>query len=429
MKLTLYGAIVIVLLVLLPSIAVEAQNQSASKVEITFWKYQDENEQKTLEMLVERFNAEHPGIKVNFEVVPWAQYLGEKVPTSLMAGGGPDVFWLSAGEFMKYVVNGSILPIDDAFTPELRKDFLPQSLKAVTVGGRVYGVPHEMGVQALIYDAKLFQESGLTAPTTWDELVSTATKLKTPTRWGIILPTNPDVYQNFIWYSWLWMAGGEVVDEGWTKARINESAGAKALQFWGDLVNNGLASPKGGAPFDADVALGKAAMSVQGHWVVDNYKANYPNFKIGVAPLPAVSKGKPSIAAYGGWWSVVNKNTKHPKEAKEFAVWLFGNDPMNAVDLLYPPGTYLSPRKSVMNIVKNTDYYRQFPHPLFIEQIWPNTRPEPAYTPEIVQAVTDALQSVMFGKVSGTEAANVAAKKINDYLSSPDGQKARGIFK
>jgi multiple sugar transport system substrate-binding protein len=163
--------------------------------------------------------------------------------------------------------------------------------------------------------------------------------------------------------------------------------------------------------------------------VVDNFKANYPDFQMGVAPLPAAAPGKPSIAAYGGWWSVVNKDSKHPEAAKQFAVWLFGDDPQNAVDLLTPPGTYLSPRKSVMEIVKNTEYYRQDPHPQFIEEIWPNTRPEPAYPPEIVQAVTDALQAVMFGGQSGRAAADAAAAKINAYLKSTDGDKIRQILK
>jgi multiple sugar transport system substrate-binding protein len=422
--------VAVLVLLCLPALTMVAGGQGGSggRVEISFWKYQDENEQKTLEGLVEKFNSQYPEIKVNFEVVPWEQYLGEKVPASLVAGVGPDVFWLSAGEFMKYVANELILPLNDTFTEKLTADFLPQALRAVTVGENIYGVPHEMGVQSLIYDQALFEANGVTAPYTWDALVATARKLKTPSRWGIMIPTNPDVYQNFIWYSWLWMAGGEVVDAEWERARIDEPAGVKALQFWGDLINQGLASPKGGAPFDADVALGKAAMSLHGHWVVDNFKANYPEFTMGVSPLPPVAKGKPSIAAYGGWWSVVNKASEHPQEAKRFAVWLFGDDPQNAVDLLMPPGTYLSPRKSVMQIVKDTEYYKQDPHPQFIEEIWPNTRPEPAYPPEIVQAVTDALQAVMFGGVSGKEAASAAASRINAYLASEDGVKIRMIL-
>lgn len=400
----------------------------AQKVTIKFWKYQDENEQKTLDQLVAKFNKQSKTTKVEFEVFPWDQYVGEKLTASLAGGAGPDVFWLSAGDFMKFVTNDLILPLNDAFPRKLRSDFLPNALKAVTIGGKIYGVPHEMGVQSLIYDKKLFDQMGLKPPQDWNELTETAAKLKTASRWGIILPTNPDVFENFIWYPWLWNAGGDVVNQDWTKARINEPAGVKALQLWGDLIKKGLASPKGGAPFDADVASGKAGMAMLGHWVVDNFKQNYPNFEIGVAPLPPLKKGGKAFAAYGGWFSVVSAMTKHPKEAKEFAVWLFGNDSQNAVDLLMPPGTYLSPRKSVMQKAGSSDYYKLEPHPTFIKNIWPNTRPEPAYPPEIVKAVTDALQEVMFGNVPAQAAADRAAQKINQFLDSQDGAKIRKLL-
>ena len=402
---------------------------TGNKVQIKFWKYQDENEQKTLEALVDKYNQQSSTTEVLFEVVPWEQYLGEKVPAALAAHSGPDVFWLSAGEFMKYVTNELIIPIDDAFGADLQADFLPQSLKAVTVGGKIYGVPHEMGVQSLIYDQELFESMNLKPPESWDEMIEIASAIKTDTRWGIILPTAPDVFQNFIWYPWLWMAGGEVVNEEWAQARINEEAGVKALGLWADLVKKGLASPKGGAPFDADVAQGKAAMAMLGHWVVDNFKQNYPNFQIGIAKLPPMEKGGKSIAAYGGWFSVVNAATPHPKEAKEFAVWLFGKDPQNAVELMMPPGTYLSPRKSVMEEVQQNEYYKQEPHPTFIKEIWPKTRPEPAYPPDIVKAVTDSIQAAMFGGVEAQKAADDAAQTINTYLSGPDGERIRSLLK
>jgi multiple sugar transport system substrate-binding protein len=407
-----------------------AEVTTAEEVTIKFWKYQDENEQETLEALVAKFNEENEDINVVFETFPWEQYTGEKLITAMAGGEGPDVFWLSAGDFLKFVMNGLLLPLNDTFTEELQADFLEQSLKAVTIGESIYGVPHEMGVQSLVYDKKLFEQEGLNPPGDWDELIQVAQELKTDTRWGITLPTDPGVFENFIWYPWLWMAGGEVVDSSWTEATINESGGVQALQLWGDLVNKyKVAPPKGGTAFADDIATGHSAMAMLGEWVVDNFKANYPDFEIGVAQLPPPIKDGKSIVAYGGWWSVVNSQTKYPEAAKKFAVWLFGEDPQNCIDLLTPPGTYLSPRKSVMEQIVNTDYYKEYPHPLYIEEIWPNTRPEPAYPAEIVTAVTEAIQEVLFGGSTGQEAADKAAEKINSYLSGPDGDKLRELLK
>lgn len=170
-------------------------------------------------------------------------------------------------------------------------------------------------------------------------------------------------------------------------------------------------------------------MAMLGEWVADNFSENYPDFEFGVAKIPTPEKGMESVGAYGGWFSVVNAQTEHPQEAKEFAVWLFGKDKENAVELMMPPGTYLSPRKSVMDEITETEYYSKEPHITYINDIWPNTRPEPAYPPEIVTAVTDALQEVMFGNSTAQEATDKAAETINAYSDSADGQKMRELVK
>lgn len=408
----------------------EQPSESASTEEVTikFWKYQDEAEQETLVKLVDRFNEENDHIQVELEVFPWEQYTGEKLIASIASGVGPDVYWLSAGDFLKFATNDLLAPINDTFTPELQQDFLPASLKAVSVGENIYGVPHEMGVQSIIYDKVFFEENSITPPTTWDELIAIATEYKTDTRWGMVIPTDPGVFQNYIWYSYLWSAGGDVLDEGWTKARINEPEGIAALELWGNLVKEGIASPKGGAAFDADVAQGKAVMASLGQWVADNFTTNYPDFEFGVAPIPVPEQGMQSSSAYGGWFSVVNAQSPHLAQAKEFAVWLFGQDKQNCLDLMNPPGTYLSPRVSVMDEMISSEYYSQEPHVTYIRDVWPNTRPEPAYPPEIVTAVSDALQQVMFGNVPAEQAANEAADKINTYLGSADGEKIREMI-
>ena len=161
---------------------VTTEEVTTEEVTIKFWKYQDENEQETLEALVAKFNEKNKDINVVFETFPWEQYTGEKLITAIAGGEGPDVYWLSAGDFLKFVMNGLVLPLNDTFTKDLQADFLEQSLKAVTIGEFIYGVPHEMGVQSLIYDKKLFEQEGLNPPGDWDELIQVALKLKTDTR-------------------------------------------------------------------------------------------------------------------------------------------------------------------------------------------------------------------------------------------------------
>jgi multiple sugar transport system substrate-binding protein len=393
-------------------------------VTLKFWKYQDPVQQPVLEKLIKKYNAAHTGVKVELETFPFDQYLSEKVLTSLSAGNGPDVFWVSAATVLNFAPQNLLLPLQDTFTKDLRKDFLPQSLDSITFGENIYGVPHEMGLQGLLYDKKLFSTEGLEAPATWDDLASVSERIKTRSRSGILLPTSPDVFQNFIWWPFLWQGGGEVVDDGFTKAMINEPAGVAALDLWRKLYTEKLAAPKSAGAFGDELGQGTVGMAALGMWPVSNFTKNYPDLEVGAAPLPIPDGGTPS-AAFGGWYTAVSAATDHPKEAKDFAVWLFGKDKENALDLVTAMTT-LSPRISVTEELKSKPEFQKEPLAGFFP-IWETARPEPAYPPEINQAVTDALQAVMFGGKSAQEAADAAAKTIDDYLKTPSAEKIRAM--
>ena len=76
--------------------------------------------------------------------------------------------------------------------------------------------------------------------------------------------------------------------------------------------------------------------------------------------------------------------------------------------------TKLSPRGSV--IEDNPEFYSEFPHDVFANDIFPTARPEPSFPPEIGQSVWEAIQDVMFNGVSGADAAAAWADKIDSYL-------------
>jgi multiple sugar transport system substrate-binding protein len=399
--------------------------QSADEpVTLTFWKYQDPVQQPVLEALIEKYNSEHENVKVELETFPFDQYLAEKVTTAMSAGTGPDVFWVSAATVLNFAPQGLLSPIQDTFTEDLRADFLPQALESITFGDDIYGIPHEMGLQGMLYDKGLFDAEGVKVPATWDELKSVSAELKTANRSGILLPTNPDVFQNFIWWPFLWSAGGEVVDDGWNKAVINEPEGVAALQLWADLMADGAAAPKSSGAFGDELGQGTVAMAALGMWPVSNFTANYPDLQVGAAPLPIPDGGTPS-AAFGGWYTAVSAASEHQEEAKDFAVWLFGDDTQNAVDLTTAMTT-LSPRVSVTEELKKLPAFQAEPLAGFLP-IWQTARPEPAYPAEINKAVTDALQAVMFSGVDAQTAADAAADAIDAYLASPDGEQIRSL--
>jgi multiple sugar transport system substrate-binding protein len=240
----------------------------------------------------------------------------------------------------------------------------------------------------------------------------------------VLLPTNPDVFQNFIWWPFLWQSGGEVVSDDYTHATINEPAGVDALELWGTLAHEGLSAPKSAGAFGDELGQGTVGMAALGMWAVGNLSENYPDTEVGAAPLPIPDGGVPS-AAFGGWYTAVSAASEHQEEAKDFAVWLFGEDKENAV-ALDTAMTTLSPRISVTEELKNDPTFQAEPLNGFFD-IWESARPEPAYPPEINKAVTDALQAVIFGDKSAQEAADDAAAAIDAYLATPAAEKIRAM--
>ncbi len=369
---------------------------------------------------VDEWNATHD-LQVERSEFPWAQYTGEILTTGIATGEAPDVFFISPGDWRRYAENGLALPLEDYMPQYLLDDLLPASVEAVTLNGHIYSVPFEMEPVVLWYNKSIFEEAGLEVPTTWDELLATAEALTTSDRYGILIPVNPDYYENFVFYPFLWMAGGEVVNEDFTAAAVNTPEAARALDLWGTLVREGWAAPTstGNDPTDERFPLGQGAMFVSGYWVYGWLEASYPEFleDLAVAPIPAPDEGDELATVYGGWTVMVYAGTEHPEEAAEFAIQMFGaEDNARAAAWGIEYNTKLSPRQSVLE--DNAEFYTQFPHDAFAHEIFPTARAEPSYPPEIAQTVWEALQDVMFNNVSGEDAAAAWAEKIDAYLAT-----------
>lgn len=407
-------SIVVVMLAMISIVPAAAQDDA-----LKFWTFEyDEPVDPFFTQYVDEWNATHD-LQVERQEFPWAQYTGEILTTGIATGEAPDVFFISPGDWRRYAESGLALPLQDYIPEYLREDILPASWDAVTLDGNVYSIPFEMEPVVLWYNKDMLAEAGLEVPTTWDELYSAAEALTTEDRYGILLPTNPDYYQNFVFYPFLWMAGADVMNEDFTAAAVNTPEAARALDLWGSLVRDGYAAPNstGSDPTDERFPTEQGAMFVSGYWVYGWIQANYPEFldKLGVAPIPAPDEGDELQTVYGGWTVMVYSGTEYPEEAAQFALEMFGaEDNTRAGEWGMVYNTKLSPRASV--IEDNPEFYAQFPHDVFANDIFPTARPEPSYPPEIAQTVWEAIQDVMFNGVSGADAAAAWADKIDSYL-------------
>lgn len=392
----------------------------AAPVKLTFWTFHSSAEKDFMESLATQYMAENSNVEIEFVVIPQDEYMGSKLTTAFAANAGPDVFFMSPGDFLKYANAGLAMDLTPYFTDEIRADFLDSSIDAVTVDGKICAIPFEVELLGLYYNADMLKEAGVTAPTTWAELIDATKALTKDKIAGLLIEPNKGYYQNFTWYPFLWQGGGNAVDIAAKQGSFDSEAAIAALKLWGDLIKAGAPS-KISIPGTFDISLlgtAQAAMQVSGTWAIADLENKYPDTNIGLVPLPLPEGGKPATCA-GGWKMMVNANSAQAEEAAKFAMWCFAGTVDNPLKWCTQVKFAYSPRKSVVEAGK--EIYSKGLRDVFTSQIYESAIGEPRYPAEVVDAIGDALQNVMFRDSDPAQEAKIANDKINAFLQSFDG--------
>jgi multiple sugar transport system substrate-binding protein len=389
---------------------------SKDKIKLSFWDFHTNDEQKFFQDLVTEYNKSQSNVEITLSSSAQGEYTSTKLPTAFANGAGPDIFFISPGDFMKFAKSGTMMDLNPYFDKGVKDDFLPAAMDAVTYDGKVMALPFELEILGLYYNKDMLQKANVAVPKTWDELHAAAKKLTTKDVAGLILPTDKGGYLNFLWYPSLWQLGGNVLSADGTKSTFNTPEVAKALDNWGSFFKEG-SSPSKLQIDPTDIKnLGSktAAMQVLGTWAVSDVEKKYADVPIGLAPLPIPEGGKAATDA-GGWKLAANARGKHADEAAKFIMWAFGSsDTSHAVKWGTQVKFAYSPRKSVVEAGK--DIYNKGLRKVFTDDIYNSAIPEPRYPSEVVDIVGDAMQNVMFKNMSGADAAKDADGKINDFL-------------
>ncbi|GGM99744.1 sugar ABC transporter substrate-binding protein [Lentzea pudingi] len=264
-----------------------------------------------------------------------------KLATSLLSGGGPDVF--ESTPQLSSVRAGQLVPLDDVFG-DAKSDFSESILATHTVDGKIYGVPQAVDMQMLFYRKSFFTQAGVQPPSTVDELVDAARRLTTGSVKGLF--AGNDGGGGVLGGPALWSAGLDYVRD--RQVGFDDPLAATAVGKLRELYTSGsllLGAVKDWAEPDAFVQ-GLVAMQWTGLWAVPAVvKALGDDF--GVLPFPALSSsGKPSVPV-GAFGAMVNAKSKRIDEAKDFVKWLWIEKTDYQEDFNLSYGFHIPPRKSI----------------------------------------------------------------------------------
>ncbi|NOJ58903.1 extracellular solute-binding protein [Arthrobacter sp. 260] len=221
--------------------------------------------------IIDAFTAE-TGIEV--ELVGVAEDQFNQVLTSGAAAGElPDVMGsigltqvrtLAANDLVNAQANQEVL---DALGEDT---FSPRALELNRDGDELLAIPGESWAQLLYYRTDLFEEAGLAAPETYDDILAAAEALDSPEMAGFVGATSPgDAFTQQTIEHVALGNGCEMVDEA-GEITFNSPECVGALEFYGDLIGN--YSVSGAQDVDtvrANYFAGQSAMFIWSTFVLD----------------------------------------------------------------------------------------------------------------------------------------------------------------
>ncbi|MDN4613707.1 sugar ABC transporter substrate-binding protein [Leifsonia sp. F6_8S_P_1B] len=253
------------------------------------------------------------GAKLDVQFVQWAD-AHDRFVTSIAGNTTPDVAETGTTWTAEFADAGALAPIGDYVKKAgLEKDLVAGLKESGTYDGELYGMPWYAGVRSLVYRADVFQELGLDAPKSWDDIVAAGEKIKAakPDMIPFAVPGNAE----FGVYPWVWGAGGEVATEKkgkWTSGLDSAESRAGIEFYTGLATKHGFSTPGATTWKETDVLdnfnQGKVAMAIQGSWTPATIVQKAPELKgkIGATPIPGEKEGiSPSVLG-GSHLSVFN---------------------------------------------------------------------------------------------------------------------------
>ncbi|WP_246852681.1 sugar ABC transporter substrate-binding protein [Naasia sp. SYSU D00948] len=385
---------------------------------LTFTTWASEAEQAAFESLIEDFEAANEGTDVKLNVVPYEQMF-TNIDAQLSSGEAPDVWRVDYGNLGVYSSQEQLLDLSEYFSDDEIDAFVPAMWEAVSYDGVPYGVPHQTDVSALMVNVPLLAQAGITdIPTsledawTWEEFADVATKLRAA------LPAEqfPFAYNWQLggtprWLSWLFQAGGALLEEDGTTPAIDSPEGAKALDFTKSFFANNWVPPtssvKSSTYADSLFVEGTTAMAFVGSFLVPDVE-NLADFEWAVTPMPVDERGATDL---GGNALVATADTDQPELAAEFLKFMVEAENMTA----FCAATNELPTR--VDIAPDSIEFTVRPDvmPVFVEQA---TTLEPSdvkqltspYLAEIAVALQDQLELAFVGGQSTEETlANISA--------------------
>ncbi|NYF16615.1 raffinose/stachyose/melibiose transport system substrate-binding protein [Microbacterium sp. AK009] len=349
---------------------------------------------------------------------------------ALSSGEGPDM-WAGAvgpGQPQAFIDGGLVVDLTPYYCEFDWGSQISDDLAAITtVDGQLFAVPYSIESTGMFYRKSIFEDLGISIPTTWNEFIEVVNTLAENGYETPIGAAGQDAWPvtQLLGAMWGTAAGPEGLDQtlfgdgAWTDPPFIEASDAFV-----SLQDSGFFGPEPLAfsyqATMADFYNGVVPMTYTGGFVIPGAQEDAgENFDdIGVFALPSVSGGPiyANESPGGGWY--INANSDKADIAADLLNFLFFNDESRTQMLqggLVPPGEVNLDEVELPSVLEellaeNNTYRENGVIPAFLEVVTPGA---------LFEVQMDEVQGVLSGSVTGPQLSE-------SYQAAWEAEKANG---
>jgi multiple sugar transport system substrate-binding protein len=269
---------------------------NGAAIRLEYWTPFSGGDNQFMTEMVERFNAEHPHIRVT-QINSRLDDYYSRLRTAILSGSAPDLAIIHTTSLPQFVQNGYIEDITDPAL-EVGLDWSGLNaniLEATIYDGRSYAVPLDTHALVMYYNKTHLQDAGvlddagkpIIAPGP-EGFVRFLEQIRDRLGEDIAPLAMPSTRIDSVWLWWSLYSqmegGGVFYNEEGTAAAFNNERALEALRYVYGLYESGLIPPDIADAFKLFID-GKAAVAFIGMWGTGAFE-NAPDLDFGVVPVP-----------------------------------------------------------------------------------------------------------------------------------------------
>ena len=298
---------------------------------VTLWAWYP-----NMELVVDNFNEAHDDVQVCWTNAGAGGDEYDKFTTAITAGtGAPDVVMMEADRVPTFQIQGGIIDISDLGYEDVKDNFSEGAWKDVSVGDGIYEAPIDGGPMAMIYRKDVFDQYGITPPTTWAEYEIAAQTVKDAggPLFGDFGANVPAAIMALLYQNGAKPFTYDPANEGEIGINLNDAATKEVLDYWDGLVEKGLVGTQDqftpeyisgviGGDYATYISAAWAPGYLQGAGVGEGADADV----WATAPLPQWDLDNPVSVNWGGSAFSVTSQAKDPALAAIVAFGVYADD-------------------------------------------------------------------------------------------------------